>query len=375
MMKALGNKVVLSAVLLAALLSLLLAVALRNGYEALLLLADLAHLELPLPDNRPGHTQRELRWQDGTKEYRADLYLPNGGPRAGLVLVPGAAKDGFRDPRLVEFAVALVRSSFVVLVPDIRSLRELRLEPENARDISAAVAVLRRENHLGPGQSIGVGAFSVAAGPAVLAALDPDYGSQISFLLLVGGYYDLERTLAYFTTGWFRSDDQLLYREPDAYGKWVYLLGNAAQMESTADREALVMMARRKLDSPLAPVDDLLPALGPEARAVYDFVENTEHSRATALMRRLPGVVRQDIQDLNLANYDLARISARFILVHGVDDNIIPYSESIALADALPPGQASLYLLKGLKHVDRDFESLDAWRMWRALRELLAQRD
>jgi pimeloyl-ACP methyl ester carboxylesterase len=134
-------------------------------------------------------------------------------------------------------------------------------------------------------------------------------------------------------------------------------------------------MARRKLDSPLAPVDDLLPALGPEARAVYDFVENTEHSRATALMRRLPGVVRQDIQDLNLANYDLARISARFILVHGVDDNIIPYSESIALADALPPGQASLYLLKGLKHVDRDFESLDAWRMWRALRELLAQRD
>ncbi|MGK2927051.1 MAG: hypothetical protein ACSLE2_15665, partial [Lysobacterales bacterium] len=68
-------------------------------------------------------------------------------------------------------------------------------------------------------------------------------------------------------------------------------------------------------------------------------------------------------------------LRADFILVHGLDDDIIPYTESVSLADALPPGRSRLFLLEGLHHVDRELRGLDAWRLWRALRALLAQRD
>jgi fermentation-respiration switch protein FrsA (DUF1100 family) len=63
------------------------------------------------------------------------------------------------------------------------------------------------------------------------------------------------------------------------------------------------------------------------------------------------------------------------LLVHGIDDNIIPYSQSIALQRALPESQSQLYLLENWTHVDPEEGTLDAWPMWRALYRLLELRD
>jgi len=114
---------------------------------------------------------------------------------------------------------------------------------------------------------------------------------------------------------------------------------------------------------------------GFHVRAVYEFIVNQDPGRVPELVGRLPAAVRADIAALDLAGRDLAGLQAELILVHGFDDNIIPYGESIALAAAVPRGRARLYLLQGLRHVDRDFHGLDAWRMWGALRALMAQRD
>ncbi len=39
-----------------------------------------------------------------------------------------------------------------------------------------------------------------------------------------------------------------------------------------------------------------------------------------------------DVERLNLAARDLSRLETRFILVHGLDDSMIPYGESVGLA-------------------------------------------
>jgi dipeptidyl aminopeptidase/acylaminoacyl peptidase len=61
--------------------------------------------------------------------------------------------------------------------------------------------------------------------------------------------------------------------------------------------------------------------------------------------------------------------------VHGLDDDVIPYSESVFLAQALSGCRVELYLLQGLQHVDRAFSGLDLWRFWHVLESLLSQRD
>jgi pimeloyl-ACP methyl ester carboxylesterase len=368
----------------------------RHGYDATLMLADLAGVELPLPDGRPAFERREIAYAADEERREADLYTPQVttgvsaglGVRAGLVLVPGAAETGRRDARLVEFAGILARSGFAVLVPDISSFRELRPSPESAREIAAGVAQLRQSVAAGVGAlaedlRLGIGAFSIASGPAVLAALEADAdhnqgynrGSRVDFLLLVGGYHDLRKTLTFMTTGYFEADGQPRQREPDAYGKWVYALSNAGRLPEPADRAALAAMAQRRMEDPGSRIDDLLAQLGPDGRAVYEFIDNRDPARVPGLLARMPAAVRADIEALDLARHDLSGLRADVILVHGLDDTVIPYTESVSLARALPPGRAQLFLLEGLHHVDREIRGLDAWRMWRAVQAVLAQRE
>lgn len=361
-----------------ALLVLAAALAGRNAYDTTLLLGDLARVDLPLPDPRPGFERVEAEFAVRRELRAADVYLPQAAVRAAMVLVPGAAEGGRRDARLVEFAGSLARSGFAVVVPDVPALRELRLTPDSVTDLLAAVDFLRTGPHtapfLGVDIRLGIGAFSVAAGLAVLAALESESAGKVDFLMLVGGYYDLQRTLGWLTTGHYRTGNLQQDMTPDSAGKWVYALSHAQSLRRGSDRETLAELARGKLADPAADIDDLIARLGPEGRSVYEFIVNREPGRVQELIDGLPAAARSDIAALDLAGRELSGLGADLILVHGLDDNIIPWGESVALAAAVPNDRVRLYLLRGLRHVDRDFDGLDAWRTWWALRALLSQR-
>ena len=367
--------VLLTAVLLVVVGLTALAPLFRHGYDATLLLFDLAGRKAPLPDYRPDFATREVRYEVAGATQVADFYGPLTPPRAGLVLVPGAAEGGRRDARLVEFAGTMARSGFAVLVPDVPSFRELRPSADSTREIAGGVVQLRNGGELADGLRLGIGAFSIASGPAVLTVLDTEAGQWVDFLLLVGGYHDLPRTLTYLTTGFFAVDGQPRRRPPDTYGKWVYALANAGRLPDPGDRTTLTEIAQRKLRDADADVQALQRRLGRSGAAVYAFITNTEPDRVPELLARLPAPVRADIAALNLAARDLSAIEAEFILVHGFDDAVIPYTESVSLAEALRPGQSRLFLLTGLHHVDRDLGGAGALRVWRALQAVLAQRD
>jgi pimeloyl-ACP methyl ester carboxylesterase len=218
-------------------------------------------------------------------------------------------------------------------------------------------------------------AFSYAAGPAILAALEAEIREQTRFILAVGGYHDLVEVLTFFTTGWFRQDGNWQYLEPNEYGKWVFVLSNLGRLEAPADRVLLRAMARRKMADLEASLDDLAGQLRGQGRALYAFITNRDPLQAPALLQQLPAGIRGDIAALDLSSKDLSRLGARLLLIHGYDDSIIPYTESIALAAAVPKGQARLFLVDGLAHVDLEPGLRSRFRLWRAILALLAERD
>jgi len=306
---------------------------------------------------------------------RGDLYVPGDGPLGALVLIPGAAPEGKDDPRLVAFALTLARARFAVLVPELAGMRSQRLGAEDIGAVADAVTCLAARTDLAPTGRVGIAAFSYAVGPAILAALQPEVGQRVSFILAVGGYYRLRDALTFFTTGWYRDQGVWRHRVPNEYGTWFFVRANARRLKDPQDGPLLAEIARQKMTSPAADVADLAAQLGPEGRRVYAFVTNSDPSRVPELLAGLPAAVRADIAALDLADRDLSPLRARLILVHGLDDDIIPYTESVALAEALPSGQASLFLVKGLLHVDLVPGLRDGWKLWRASVALLRERD
>ena len=318
------------------------------------------------------------------RRRQGDLYRPGESAIAALVLVPGIARAGKDDPRLVALANTLARARFTVLVPDIENLRALRVSPADAVAVADAIHYLAGENPApalnGPGEpaTVGLVAISYAAGPALLAALRPDTRRRVRFVFIVGGYYDSEAVLTFFTTGYYRDGpgEKWLHRTPNAYGKWVFIKSNARRLRDPGDRAILERMAGRKMWNLKADITDLVAALGAEGRAVYALLANSDPDRVPALIAALPEGVRADITALDLKRQDLSKIEARLILVHGRDDAIIPYSESKALAAAAPEGKAALYVVDSLAHVDLGAAGLiDTLILWRAAYRLLSERE
>ena len=354
-----------------------------RGLEAWRLLDDLAAGGGPsaLKQATPEPARTRIAYRVADRERVGDLYRPGETARAALVLVPGAAPEGKDDPRLVAVAQALARVRFLVLVPEIPNLRDLKVRPEDADAVADALRHLAaRPEAWGEarGKTLGLVAISYAAGPAVMAALEPDLRGRVGFLAAVGGYYDIEALVRFFTTGYYRTRPDLTWKRvtPNPYGKWIFLRSNAERVSSPRDRVLLIAMAQRKLDNLSAPLDDLIARLGPEGRAVHALLVNTDPEAVPGLIAGLPSTVRRDMAALDLKTRDLTALEAEVLLIHGRDDTVIPFTESKALAAALAPGRARLTIVDNLAHVDLGPTDLpDSLRLWRAAYRVLSLRD
>lgn len=319
--------------------------------------------------------RRPVAYDVGGRKRVADAYVPADGARAGLVVVPGLARAGKDDPRLVAFAETLARAGFEVLVPDLAGLRQLRVEAADSRAIADAVLYL---DSRGGDRGVGLIAISFAAGPALAALFEPGVGARVDIVVTVGGYHDLDAVIGYATTGHYRAGagEPWLRRTPNPLAKWVIVASNAPRLDDPGDRAVLTAIAERKLADPGADVADLAAALGAEGRAVYALVVNADPDRVPTLIAALPERVRSEIAALDLDRRDLGTLSSRFVLVHGRDDPLIAETESVALAAALPRERTDLYLLDSLDHVDPKPLGLgDKLRLIDAIYTVLSIRD
>jgi len=351
--------------------------------EAGLALADLASglTTSRLAALTPRPAREAISFMTGDEERAADLYRPLQGARAGIVLVPGVAARGRRDARVVAMANTLARLDFTVLVPDMPGARRFRMRSSDVREVADSFAWLASRPALAPPGHIGIAGFSYGAGPVLLAALQPDIREQVRFVLAVGGYYSLENVVTYLTTGYYRADqsaDQVVSatgrRSPHPYSEAAFIRSNLDFLERSVDRgffqDYAAFITGERMDG-----DEPVPArLAPDAQAFYKLLTNHLPAQVPVLLEKLPPRMRSELQGINPAAHDLTRLRAKVILLHGRSDNLIPYTESIALADALPANQVQLFVIDGLAHVDLRPQAHDVPQLLGAMRALLAER-
>ena len=237
-----------------------------------------------------------------------------------LVLVHGYAPAGKDEPRVREAAALLARAGFDVAVPTIPGLTRGRLRPDDVQPVVATLAARP--------QPTVIVTVSVGSGPALLAAADPRVRDRVRAVLSLGGYASASELLRFFLTGEYDWDGirGRVVHDPGVVRAFVE--ANADLLDRSA-RETLADPARAAaaLRAPPPPVAELLEHLSPEHAA--------------------------------------EAIRARLILVHGVDDPTIPYTETLRLA-AARPRNTEVVLVHLFEHVDPGRRKLS----WAALREL-----
>jgi len=351
--------------------------------EAGLALEDLASglATSRLAAQTPRPARESVSFMTGGEERAADLYQPPKGARAGIVLVPGVAARGRRDSRVVAIANTLARLDFAVLVPDMHGVRRFRMRSSDVREVADSFTWLASRPALAPPGHIGIAGFSYGAGPVLLAALQPDIRDRVHFVLAVGGYYSLENVVTYLTTGYYHVDQPTgtavpatSRLSPHPYSEAAFIRSNLDFLERSVDRgffqNYAAYITGDRIDG-----DEPVPAkLAPDAQAFYNLLSNHLPAQVPVLLDKLPPRMRSELDGINPSAHDLSRLRAEVILLHGRSDNLIPYTESIALADSLPANQVQLFIIDGLAHVDFRPKAHDVPQLLGAMEALLAER-
>ena len=319
----------------------------------------------------------EMRREVTLAGQAGDLYLPTN-PRAALLLIPGVTPEGRDDPRLVAFAGALARHGFLVFAPELPGLRALRVGRDDPDAVAAAGEALA--SCYGPGvpPRFAVAAISYAVAPVVIAATTPPGADRIALIIGIGGYHDVVAAITYFTTGYYRPGPGQPWRSgnPAPIAKWVFVLASAPRVPEVRDRALLDEIAHARLADPEADVRPLEAGLGGGGRAMIALVRNADPERVPELVAALPKSVRREIEYLDLSRRQLRDLRAKLLLIHGRDDPLIPATESLALASAVPPGHTDVFVVGNLSHVEiRPGGIPDTLLLWQAAYRLLALRD
>jgi pimeloyl-ACP methyl ester carboxylesterase len=346
------------AVSVAALVGLSLLPPVQARAKGLAVLLDGIGTDFPRP-LAPQVTRRTVTL-DGVQ---GDLYRPPDEAPA-VVLVPGAARLGKDDPRVVRLARAVARASRVVFVPQLALANRRFIEDDLQRLVLAVVALDEAAATHGQVTLLGI---SYGGSFAMVAAADPRLEGRLAQVAVFGAYFDLVGVVQAATTGVSSIDGRRI--------PWDLPPEAQAILEEAAP-DLVPAASRQELGRALADRDPSGLARGD--RALYDLLVNRDPERTRELARRLSGqagAIMERFSPSAIAD----QIRAPVIAMHSMDDPAVPFAEAIRLRRAMP--EARLVVVRGFRHVD--FSSAggasramgDLLRAWRFATWLMAAQE
>ena len=293
-------------------------------------------------------------WADSTKApsvpitdddldgMRVRIFAPRGRPRHTFLIAPGLHYAGADDPRMDRFCRILAGAGHLVVAPYIPDFLALRPSEQAKRDFAKAFHALPRWSQQRPI------VFSISFGSLLAFALAAEHGDALERLVIFGGYRDLRATLRFSLTGEVEGGRTAM-RDP--LNQPVVLM-NLLHLVECADRDALTAGWRRYVERTwgrpelkarerfVAIAEELAPGVPASVRELFLVgigVNPGAHELAMSALARFDGSA------LDPTPY-LARITSRVDLVHGVDDDVIPFEHSHALAAALPHADVRVHV-------------------------------
>ncbi|MBS2011636.1 MAG: hypothetical protein JST00_01885 [Deltaproteobacteria bacterium] len=255
------------------------------------------------------------------------------------------------------FCRVLAHAGFVVVAAFLPDFLALRIAPTTADDLALAFdhacGIVDAEGLEGPA------VFSISFGsrPAIELCAS-ERGARATSLVLFGGFCDFDATVRFAITGRATHEGRTIAIDHDPLNAPVVHLNLLEAHDASLDKGALAIAMRRMVHETWGK-NELKrgEARAPHALAIARELAAPE--RAFFLTAcGLEGSV-EALLEAGLARAGdrfawadprpfLARMRPRVVIVHGRDDDVIPWSEALSLAKALPASHPHEVIFTGL---------------------------
>ena len=276
------------------------------------------------------------------------IYKPERQNGTTLIIVPGLHPEGIHDTRFMAFADTCAKAGFQVVAPDLVEFRDFRITNSSINILRSLIQALPDYvpddtlNHLG---MLGI---SYGAGPVFLLAAE----RKFDFVVSIGGYYNLLHALEYSFTGKHPGGNQ---RSAHEWGRLIFALNHIDELAPQADAQILRKSLSLRLELKVQEAETLENKLTDDAKYLLNgIVQGLSEDQKTTFIEITQ---RRKMEAAALSPESvLAEIDpeTRIYLLHGTNDDSIPYEETIELQHALEGAgfKSRCLITPALTHVD-----------------------
>ena len=273
----------------------------------------------------------EVRFPTSEGSGIADLYMPAGdGTHSAVLLFLGVNPAGRDDPRVVGLAEGLARSGVIVMIPWSDTMTEKKVSANEIDSLVHAYTYLLARERVDPERS-GMGGFCVGASFATVAAQDDRIRDQVRFVNFFGGYYDASDLTASVTSSSRFYDDVI---EPWSPAKLSVEVVASHLIDGLPDAGERALLARIFIARDAVVDESVLLTMTPEAQAAHRLLSGVSLPVAKEIISDLPGSMRSKLDAISPATR-IQDLDARVLIMHDMQDKLVPSEESRRLADAL----------------------------------------
>ncbi|MCH2510334.1 MAG: hypothetical protein MK109_08810 [Dehalococcoidia bacterium] len=331
----------------------------KAGFRAALFVPQVLEVPFkPQPWFASDPVRHEVTYPQEIGTGVADVYrIPDGEPRAAVLLFLGANAAGRDDEDVVNLGNALARGGFAVMFHWSPTMAlQHNIDSVEIDNLVRAFQFLEQQDWV-DSKRVGIGGFCVGASFSLVAAADPRISDRVRFVNAFGPYFDAEDLLLQVVTRSRLYQEVRTPWQPDSLTLEVFA---NELIETVGDMADIDLLTKKYLTGELR---DGQPATS-AGQTVDRLLEGVSPGEAAGLYATLPEEFREAMDQISPSRY-VDDIKAKLLVLHARDDELVPSAESRRLAEAMADrGDVRYTELLSFDHV-RPAGGTGTWRLFK----------
>ena len=276
------------------------------------------------------------------------VFEPQNPRKLSIILYPGASPFAEKHPSLSHLASVMCNLGYRTFVPRIPPLMSLDISENNVPWFAKSFSEIQKIDSVFA-EKISVVGLSFGGSILLKALLEKEMQSpQPKSVLTYGSCNKIESGLQFLLTGEINVNGQKSYIKPDDWGLTVMFHNYLACIDAGFDTSEIRKILKDRVADDLDAVTTKMEQLNYHDR---NFLENVFSGNITPEIKTIAEEIlkeeKNELDKISPATFSHL-IENEVFVVHGSNDSMVPYTESLMLAKNLP--NAHLYISHLYEH-------------------------
>ena len=289
-------------------------------------------------EGRKYHCQVDMKNYEGVDNLPTPVKIisPKNYSGKTVILYPGASPDAEQHPKLEMLGLVIAKNGYRVFIPRIPPLKKLDISEINISwFISFYYWVIKNYNikH----NNLAVVGISYGGGLLLKAILQIRKNNVSPKLIMTyGTFADAKSTLNFLISGEIIIDGIKKYVQPNEWGLIVLFKNYLKKINTDLNTESILDVISEHIDNNFENRDKLISKLDRNEKEITDLLIQGKTNKKIIKLCDLMLESQQDaIVELSPFHW-CNTIEEKVFIFHGANDSMVPYTESVKLANKLP---------------------------------------